>query len=242
MAAIALQPGTPVSTPVAWQSWNQLYTMTSATTSTAVIPASATWTSWNQQYATGALGVTFTSASNTTSANIISDHNWYSWNLSYQETADQRAAREAREARAAAEWEAGRPAREAADAERRLVAARQQEERARATDRALELLESCLTLDQWRSYKEQGYFEVISSRGRRWRIRKESQAGNVDLMAAEGDVREASFCVHPPDSLPHPDAHLAQMLQLETDEDALLAVANVVHLRPGLTREQLRAA
>jgi hypothetical protein len=46
-------------------------------------------------------------------------------------------------------------------------------------------------------------------------------------MLAEGDAARNTYCAHPPDYLPDPDAWLAQMLALETDEAAFLRVANV---------------
>lgn len=101
-----------------------------------------------------------------------------------------------------------------------------------ARDRAAELLGYCLTSDQRATLREHGWFEVRSSKGRRWRIRDRGQSGNVDLMPETGDERLATYCAHPPEGLPDPDAYLAQMLTLITDEDAFLRVANLHYRRP----------
>jgi len=106
---------------------------------------------------------------------------------------------------------------------------REQERRAerhQAGARAEALLLELLTEEQAASYTGRGYFEVRGSAGGRYRIRRRSQAGNVDLMPETGEVRLASFCCHPPGGLPLADAHLAQMLHLVTDEPGFRQVAN----------------
>jgi hypothetical protein len=90
---------------------------------------------------------------------------------------------------------------------------------------------SLLSDEQAVSYRENGWFEVRGSRGGRWRIRNRGQAGNVDLMPEIGEVREASYCCHPPGGLPDADAHAAQMLHLVTDEDGFRRTANLAYGR-----------
>jgi hypothetical protein len=46
-----------------------------------------------------------------------------------------------------------------------------------------------------------------------------------------GEIREASYCCHPPDGLPDADAHVAQMLHLVTDEEGFRRTANLTHGR-----------
>lgn len=101
-----------------------------------------------------------------------------------------------------------------------------------ACSRAEELLLSLLTDEQAADYEQHGWFEVRGSKGGRWRIRDRGQAGNVDLMPEIGSERMASYCCHPPDSLPTADAHLAQLLHLVTDEDGFRRTANVAYRRP----------
>jgi hypothetical protein len=172
-----------------------------------------TWAGWNQSYASGTMVLNTTAAT----ACVFNGSTWVSWNTPVQESEDQRREREERQ-RADAE----RRARE--DAERKAA-------QAKANDRALGLLKSMLTDQQWADYEGRGWFEVRGSRGRRWRIRKGGQSGNVDLMPEQGEVREASFCAHPRDWLPNADAHLAQMLALVADEEEFVRVANVHHGR-----------
>jgi hypothetical protein len=95
-----------------------------------------------------------------------------------------------------------------------------------ADARAHQLLLSVLTGNEARSYIERGFFELRGSAGGWWRINRDGQAGNVDELAAPGGPRVASWCCHPPDHLPDADAHLAQLLQLVTDEDGFRRTGN----------------
>jgi hypothetical protein len=102
--------------------------------------------------------------------------------------------------------------------------------RVRARDRARELLLSLLTEDQARTYEGDGWFEVAGSDGGLFRIHSAGQAGNVQEILAGRPV--ASYCCHPPGGLPDADAHVAQMLHLQTDEAGFRRTAN----RTGLLR------
>ena len=196
---------TPITSgPLIWQAWNQ--------GTTSYTQHDTTWAYWN------------TTSASTTTATISIVPTWSSWNTSYEETREQREAREL----AQAEYRQ-RQERIQAEATARYEAQRQ--ERVAAQARARDLLLSLLTEEQARSYTEHGWFEVRGSRGGRWRIRERGQAGNVDLMPEIGEVREASYCCHPPGGLPDADAHVAQMLHLVTDEEGFRRTANLVHGR-----------
>jgi hypothetical protein len=192
-----------------------------ATSSTTTATLDQTWRNWCQDIGTGGHW------------ELIQQHGvnvlawvgegtlgWNYWNTSYEETAEQQAAR----------IEAQREA----EAERERQLARQREPvpltdvvRAAADEIATGLLLSFLTSEQARTYTEHGWFEIRGSLGRRWRIHKHSQAGNVALMPEQGDVRTATYCCHPPGGLPNADAHLAQLLAIVTDEDAFEQTANL---------------
>jgi len=186
-----------------WQTWN-LGTTTASTTNLT------TWQYWNNS--------PFISSSTTTLSIVPA---WGAWNTDYEETQEQRLERERFQAEQAAERERVRVASAARYEEQR-------QQRIVVQTRARELLLSLLTEEQAVSYTEQGWFEVRGSRGGRWRIRDRGQAGNVDLMPEIGDIREASFCCHPPGGLPDADAHVAQMLHLVTDEDGFRRTANLI--------------
>lgn len=184
-----------------WQSWASTNATTMGTQLIQTATTATIWTNWNQTYAIGTTSATMTLP-------VIT---WANWNSTYEETAEQRAAREV------------------LLAEGRERAARAKAEREAARKRSEELLEFVLTDEQMADYRERGFFEVVSSKGRRWRIRARGQAGNVDLMPETGNERDATYCIHPRYSdggVPDPDAHLAQALMLATDEDEFLRVAN----------------
>lgn len=197
---------------IAWNQWCTTITASSCTTATSAL----IWSNWTQA----------TSAT-TWEVNLSG---WDRWNADYVETQEQRAARQLADA---AQRQRRIDERRQFDEQR---AARWQEHRA-ATDRATELLTSLLNEEQLATLRSHGYFDVIGSKGNRYRIRTSGQSGNVDLMG-EDNVRELSYCAHPPEMLPDPDAHVAQMLTLVTDEDAFVRTANVQHRRrqmePGL--------
>lgn len=207
----------------AWVAWNGTTYGTTSTTN------NLTWEMWSSS-TTGS-----TASCNTTTSTVTwVQPNWTSWNTDYEETAEQRAARE--QARAERE-------RQRAEANARYAAeeAERQAVRERASARAQGLLLSLLSDEQAASYREHGWFEVRGSSGRRWRIRNRGQSGNVDLMPEIGEERDMTFCAHPPGSLPAADAHVAQMLALVTDDEAFERVANVHYRRPGSEPPFMRA-
>jgi hypothetical protein len=96
-----------------------------------------------------------------------------------------------------------------------------------AARRARELLLSYLSDDQRRTFEEHNWFVVIGGRsGRRYRISGVSYAGNVQLLCADNDNIEATFCGHCNDNIPLGDQLLAQKVMLEIDEPAYIALAN----------------
>lgn len=206
----------------AWIAWNGTTYSSTATTN------NVTWEMWNSTAGSAVLYNT------TTSTVTWVQPNWTSWNTDYEETAEQRAEREL----ARAERE-----RQRAEANARYAAeeAERQAARARASDRAQELLLSLLSDEQAATYREHGWFEVRGSSGRRWRIRNRGQSGNVDLMPEIGEEREMSLCAHPSVRLPDADAHLAQMLALVTDDEAFERTANVHWRNPARQPAFMRA-
>lgn len=213
-----------------WESWNTVYTATSATT-ISITASNQIWMAWNLVHTGPGTGW-----------NIVNNQIWPAWNEQYgpelvtvnlvtADPAHHPVSVNADSSAVKVDMDAIR-----AEQARRIAAQQAEREeynRARllANDRAEELLLSMLTEEQAASYKVRGWFEVRGSRGGRWRIRNVGQAGNVDLMPEIGDEAEMSFCCHPPDHLPVADAHLAQMLHLVTDEDGFRATANISYRR-----------
>jgi hypothetical protein len=106
--------------------------------------------------------------------------------------------------------------------------AREQERRDRmvARARARTLLGEFLSDEQKVELERHGRFHVTGSRGRRYCIRAEGQAGNVDLLKPDGSL-QAKLCCHPRQGLPDGDAWLMQMIEIRHDEDHFLRTANV---------------
>lgn len=204
----------------AFSSWSpgQTWFAWCLTTGTTVTMADTAWTSWNSAVATTAGSLAFNYSTST--AYVSTGTQWVTWNTAYQETEEQRAEREERDREVRERLRERQAETEARAAEQRL-------EREQAESRALELLRSLLSDEQWESYQDKGWFEVRGPSGRRWRVRNRGQAGNVDLMPEIGEERDATYCAHPPGSLPDADAHAAQMLALVTDDEAFIRTANV---------------
>lgn len=102
----------------------------------------------------------------------------------------------------------------------------QQEQHVAARTRARVLLEEFLSDEQKVELEHKGRFHVVGSRGRRYCIRTSGQAGNVDLLKADGGV-QATLCCHPRGALPDGDAWLMQMVEIRHNEDHFLATANI---------------
>lgn len=164
------------------------------------------WTTWVTANATG-----------------INQQVWRAWQPVYQpgapslvydapETAVQRQARLQREAEIA-----------------RGIAAQQirhneQQARVREADqRATALLESSLTPDELKAWREHGRIIVVSQHARRYQVRR-GTSHNVCLLG-DGDRLVESYCAHP-EAVPTDDVVLAQLLFLKYAEDEFLRVAN----------------
>lgn len=93
-----------------------------------------------------------------------------------------------------------------------------------AADRGMKLLRSWLDPQQSEQYAKDGYFDVVGSRGTRYRITN-GTAGNVHEFDKHGK-QIASWCFHPGGALCMGDTMLAQKIALETDERAAIRVAN----------------
>jgi len=200
----------------AFQSWTTGATWYAwcSTTSTTMTTGDTAWIAWNNGVTTttGSLALNYT----TGTAYVSTGGQWVAWNASYTEMTEEQEAAFAEAQRVAEERRLAQEAQWAAE----------RAECDKASERAEELLLSLLSEEQAATYREHGWFEVRGSSGRRWRIRNRGQSGNVDLMPEIGDVRQATYCAHPPGRLPHADAHVAQMLALVTDDEAFERTAN----------------
>ena len=132
---------------------------------------------------------------------------WTNWITHQEETAEQRAAR-----RVADEQQQARA--------RDMAAARKA-----AGERAERLLVACLSSAQRGELQTAGWFEVQSSRGRRYRIRRGRVRNVIEVDMLGRTLR--TYCCHPFDGVPDADTMLAQKLMLETQEDEFLRLANV---------------
>lgn len=86
------------------------------------------------------------------------------------------------------------------------------------------LLNEFLTRRQRKSLKELGHFEVITPRGKTYRIRR-GRSNNVREINEDGN-EIAMLCAHPTEYVPDADTMLAQKLMLETAEEEFLRIAN----------------
>jgi hypothetical protein len=235
MAGMAMVAGLqgPLPNTLQWGELNwkyQLFSSNATATSLGAYPTLAspvlhsTYAAWNQTLITSSTTSTAFIIDLAAESHLTPELIWTHYNCTYELTAEQKAARARREE------------------ERQAQLAVRERERAAADELAGKLLLACLDENQARDHLELGWFDVISSRGRRFRIftrtsvrgqgSRPSQAGNVVLLSGQGQ-QEARYCVHPPDGLPHADAWLAQKLALEADEDTVLAVANMPWRREG---------
>jgi hypothetical protein len=183
------------STNSTWATWCTI------TTSSATSTTAASWDYWRDEVTT-------------TTSTGGSDTIWVQWtdgtgafvrSAPRQQTPEERAEEEARQAR----W------REIAEQERKAKEA--------AEARAEKLLLENLSLKQRAEYEQHKHF-VIERGDRRYRVRR-GRTGNVDVIDKDGRVSHR-LCAHPAPSIPDPDTMLAQKLMLEHDDEAFLRVAN----------------
>ena len=95
----------------------------------------------------------------------------------------------------------------------------------RAKAKARRLLESFLDDQQKLDFEQRGWFIVEGRRGIRYRVCY-AKIGNIEVLKPDGEISQR-LCVHPMDpSLPIEDVMAAQLLQLRSNEVALLRIAN----------------
>lgn len=221
-----------MATSTTWPAWNQLYTLTSGTGSSATVVVTTTthggggtaatvqtWKAWNVVYTdanTTVISNSITSgmASTITSSNIDP---WIPWNSSLFARGGGITPRITNE-----EYQARRRQQE----ERRVIV---EGEKARARERAQVLLREHLTDAQKAELADKRFFSLstIDSKTGEERLYRihQGRAGNVEQVDASGR-RLKKFCIHPQIDCPDEDTMLAQKLWLETQEDRFLQVAN----------------
>lgn len=95
---------------------------------------------------------------------------------------------------------------------------RQALQKAQAEQRALSLLCTLLSPEQYDEFERFGYFHVTGGRsGARYRIRRNSGV-NVDVLGSDGNV-EYHLCARPAGDIPMADVMAGQLLFLQ-DRDA----------------------
>ena len=214
--------------PVTFAGWESTsatgystYTVTYTVTANDTGPtttAYTVWPLWNE---------TYTSSSSTTSFSINGNTSWSFWNQTYAWQPDVVGA--GANLTAAAPMtpeqilESQRRAEEYARIARE-VAARDADERRVAIIKAQALLEGMLTSEQIATLAAQRWFDVISQKGRTYRVHQ-GQIRNVRRVNPDGSLG-MTYCIHPAEAVPDEDAMLAQMLLLQTDEDAFCRIAN----------------
>ena len=112
--------------------------------------------------------------------------------------------------------------------ERQRVYAEAQErhrlEKQAAEDKALQLLKDALTQRQLEAFEKDECIPVDTAKGNRYLIKK-GRSANIHVLDKSGKTTHR-LCVHPKDMCPDYDTMLAQKLWFETDEDAMLRLAN----------------
>jgi hypothetical protein len=186
-----------------WETWNGNYLLT--TTATTTTGTTVVWYSWVDNG---------TASTYTTTADVT----WSQWvdvsaygNAPTQVyagpilSAEEIAAEQAR-------------IRDAADEAQRL--------RVEAVKKAKALLHSLLNEEQRKQLDTKRYFEFVSQKGKKLRM-KHGYSRNIDVLNDEGQ-RVQTLCAHPGQyDLVEEDHMVAQYLTLKHDEDAFLRVANV---------------
>lgn len=98
-----------------------------------------------------------------------------------------------------------------------------------ALARARSTFTDYLTAEQKRTYRLEGYVDVVSNKGRTWRIYTHSYVKNVECIKARWwcfGMRGIKYCAHSQDTVPASLTHLTQLLTLMTDERAFRRVAH----------------
>lgn len=201
--------------------------ITNTTTSASMTLQADTWNNWNNQYVTNVTGY------GTGSGACSYITNWHNWNRHYEETAEQRKAREEQEARDREEARKVWEERQRIEAERLKLEA---ERRKEAKERARRLLLEALDEIQRQEFDSKRFFHVVSKTGKRYRL-EYGVCGNIKEVDASGNV-QTILCAHPK-NVPCEDSLFSQKLALENDERTITRVANV-HFRRELHDEEYR--
>ncbi len=112
----------------------------------------------------------------------------------------------------------------AEDEVRRAEAAKARKIQEAADARAMELLHSCMSVEQQETLRVHGFFYVKAKSGRKYRIDKGTH-GNVKVVDKDNRVIER-LCIQP-NGVPVGDSMLAQKLLIETAEDVFRRHANI---------------
>lgn len=216
-----------------WYRWNKDWWNYTATTTATITPIGA-GTGWS---------TTMTAASNTTMSDRVwpswveagsvrqiysSDDLWRDWNVKFRYTARPVLTQAQRDRLLVEEAHRELRRRQMRD-EQNARAEERRIQRVAAESRAAELLQACLTADEWSHYAEHGELTVMGSSGRVYAIQR-GRAHNVFELDAQGRrIRE--FCGHVRDAVPDDDNVLAQKLLIECDEEEFRRLANVRELR-----------
>jgi len=95
---------------------------------------------------------------------------------------------------------------------------------AKANKRGIQLLTSWLTPEQRKTFSKHGHFDVVGSASKKlYRIKQGRQQNVFEL---DGDREICGWCFLPQGGLVAGDVMLAQKIALETDERAVLKIAN----------------
>lgn len=202
------------STDATWSGW---------TSTTSTCATYSTWDNWNSPTASADSSGTWiywtalTPTTSGTSTTYSTSNVWVSWvDNGYavsppRETAEERRAREQRDAEYRAEQE-------------RQAKIRAEKEKAKE-EKARQLLKEVLTEEQDAQLTKDGYFELTSVKsGKRYRIKK-GFSMNVEELDKDGK-RLRSMCFHPNVHVHHYDNMAIQKLMLENDEEEARKVAN----------------
>ena len=189
-----------------WHSWVISGTVTTSSSSNII------WNTW----------VDGTNTATTTSATVTSNNNvWTYWvsadgsyvangpqGHAYQETDEQREAREAQQR----EWQKDE--------------AKRKKDQEEANQRAIDLFKKVVGKEKFKRFQERGYHEVAGKSGTRYRLRPSKR---IMLMRGDiGDEVEADLCIHHTynSGLPPMDTLIHQMLCIMAEEETLIKTAN----------------
>ena len=200
--------GGATTTSNVWRHWVVSGTITTSSTSDNIV-----WNTWvdgtNTATTTNVTVTTGTGGNGVWEYWISNDGgNAHVVNRPYQETAEQRQAREAQQ-RTWAENEK-----------------KKKEDQEKSNKRAMELFNSIVGKDRAKRFQERGYHEVRGQSGIRYRL---SPSKRIEVMRGDiGDQVDADLCIHHTydTGLPPMDTLIHQMLCIMAEEETLIRTAN----------------